>query len=170
MERPQSVYERPLYREQGLRFEQSAAGPDRGRGTDPRRIPPCRQCIQPVHQWAAVCSAAAFRQQHAAPHPAGGEPQLHRYDPLCAGSLRCAEPLAGRKHSCHPGRAALSPLRLHRGGRLQSGRVPGGAGCRVRRRDHHRPCPGNAAGRCRHSGYPAPVRRGVYPHGRGHLF
>ena len=143
---------------------------DRGRGTDPRRIPPCRQCIQPVHQRAAVCSAAAFRQQHAAPHPAGGEPQLHRYDPLCAGSLRCAEPLAGRKHSCHPGRAALSPLRLHRGGRLQSGRVPGGAGGRVRRRDHHRPCPGDAAGRCRHSGHPAPVRRGVYPHGRGHLF
>ena len=25
--------------------------------------------------------------------------------------------LAGRKHSCHPGRAALSPLRLHRGDR-----------------------------------------------------
>ena len=48
--------------------------------------------------------------------------------------------------------------------------VPGGAGGSVRRRDHHRPCPGNAAGRCRHSGHPAPVRRGVYPHGRGHLF
>ena len=36
-----------------------------------------RDSVQPVHQRAAVRPAPAGRGQHPAPHPAGGEPQLH---------------------------------------------------------------------------------------------
>ena len=75
MERPQSVYE-TLYREQNLHFEQ-ANGQLTVAGSLRSGEYAGGQCVQPVHQRAAVRPAPAGRGQHPAPHPAGGEPQLH---------------------------------------------------------------------------------------------
>ena len=92
MERPQSVY-KTLYQQQGLRFEQGA-----DRLTVEGALTPGEYELAgnvSSHQRAAVCPAPAGRHQHSAPHPARGEPELHRYDPRSAARLWRGEPLAG---------------------------------------------------------------------------
>ena len=122
MERPQSVYE-TLYREQNLRFEQSPAGLTVEGALTPGDYRLAGNVSSQFISGLLFALPLAARGQPAAPHPPGGEPQLHRHDPRRAGRFWGAQPLAGRNHPAAAGRAAVPPLRLQRGGRLQSGRV-----------------------------------------------
>ncbi len=165
MERPQSVYTKRYIGSKDLQFEQSPSGADRGGSSAPRGLPPGGQRVQPVHQRAAVRLPLLAGDSTLPPSSAGGEPQLHRHDPRGPGRLRrAASRWLDETRCCIPGGQAVPPLRLHRGGRLQSGRVSGGAGGRQGRGHPDRPGRRDPAGRRGHSGHPAPLRGKVHPH------
>ena len=84
----QSVYE-ALYRERGCGLSRALPGPDRGRGTDPRRMPPCGQCSSSQFI-SGLLFALPLLSGNGTLHliPPVESHQLHRYDPLCAGGLR----------------------------------------------------------------------------------
>ena len=116
-------------------FRAGKRAADRGRKPAQRGVHAGGQCVQPVHQRAAV-----------RPAPADGDSTLHLIPPVESRSYiemtRAAQAVFGVTSHwlddttlCIPGGQQYHPPRLHRGGRLQPGSVPRRAGGRQGR--HH---------------------------------
>ncbi len=163
---PSDQYTRSCIREQSLRFEQSPAGLTVEGALKRGEYELAGNVSSQFISGLLFALPLLAGRQHPPPHPAGGEPQLYRDDPGGPAPFRRREPLAGRKHPLHPGRAEIPALRLHRGGRLQSGGFPGGAGSGAGRRDPQGPVRRHLAGRRRHPRHPAPVRGRASAHRR----